>query len=343
MTTNTIAANCVCQECGVSFTRKKTGPAPTYCSATCRAKAGTRRSKEDGRYEAALQRRRAATVERQQKADPRPCDQCGEEFQPRQQRSRFCSAKCNRNAHRDRDEPCVEPGCQRPQRARGLCALDWKRKYGKRRKAIKPCAVCGAEVEKDANTKRRSVCSYICRAYLEHGIWPRCDIPKRHAARGYVPPERRPRPEPTQRPCLWCGTDFTTSRSRTLYCTETCSAKAKRMRRRGREAEAGGTYTWTEVIALFLKFDRCCAYCRQEIEGQPEPDHVVALSRGGSNSITNILPSCSLCNSDKRDLLLHEWALDRERRHLPPRITEWRRGDPLYIHLAIVQEHERAA
>lgn len=273
------------------------------------------------------------------------CARCKTEFRPKRKDSRFCSPRCNKAAHRDGPGECSEPGCTRPVRARDLCAMDWKRKYGKRAKALVPCAVCGAEVEKDANSKRRSVCSYICRAYLEHGVWPRCDIPKRHAARGYVPRGQRPRQHPhravlADRACLWCGTNYTPRRADMVFCDRACKAKAKVVRRRGREHQADGTYTWTEVIHLFLTFDRCCAYCQQEVDGQPEPDHVVPLSRGGSNSITNILPCCSLCNSDKRDLLLHEWALDRERRHLTPRITEWRRGDPLYMHLAIVQGHE---
>ena len=67
---------------------------------------------------------------------------------------------------------------------------------------------------------------------------------------------------------------------------------------------------------------RRCAYCDQRVEGQPDPDHVVPLSRGGSNSITNILPSCRACNSDKRDLLLAEWRMDRQRRCLPARRTD---------------------
>lgn len=303
-----------CRTCGTEIEKGSRGKAPTYCSIKCK------------------RRDQRSTLER-----TLTCATCEQPFTTRRADAKYCTPACrNPNAKR-----CSEDGCERPVLAKGLCSRDWKRRYGKRPKTMMPCTVCSTEAEKDADTQRRSVCSSPCRAYLEYGIWPRCDIPKRHAARGYVPLQQRPRPAPTQRPCLWCGTAFTTSRTRALYCTETCSAKAKRMRRRGREFEAGGTYTWSEVIALFLLFDRCCAYCRQEIAGQPEPDHVVALSRGGSNSITNILPSCSLCNSDKRDLLLHEWALDRERRHLPPRITEWRRGDPLYTHLSLIQEHER--
>jgi 5-methylcytosine-specific restriction endonuclease McrA len=37
----------------------------------------------------------------------------------------------------------------------------------------------------------------------------------------------------------------------------------------------------------------------------------VPLTRGGSHSITNIVPACKTCNSSKRDRLLHEWPSSR--------------------------------
>jgi 5-methylcytosine-specific restriction endonuclease McrA len=87
-------------------------------------------------------------------------------------------------------------------------------------------------------------------------------------------------------------------------------------------------------MALFLAFDRCCAYCWQPIEGQPDPDHVIPLSRGGHNTISNVLPVCRPCNTDKRNLTPAEWAADRRQRGKPPRVTEWH-SDPRYFHLAL--------
>lgn len=94
---------------------------------------------------------------------------------------------------------------------------------------------------------------------------------------------------------------------------------------------------------LYLLFDRCCAYCRTVIDGQPEPDHVVALSRGGSNSITNILPSCHGCNSAKRDRTLDEWAAERRRNGKLPVVTTWSAYDVRYRHLTSVIGSRTAA
>jgi 5-methylcytosine-specific restriction endonuclease McrA len=112
--------------------------------------------------------------------------------------------------------------------------------------------------------------------------------------------------------------------------------KAIRVRRRGRQYGSPSSFTLVEVMRVFALFGRRCAYCEQPITGRlPDPDHVVPLSRGGSNSITNILPSCHLCNSDKRDLLLAEWNDDRARRGLPPRIVDWPATDVRVAHLTV--------
>lgn len=80
------------------------------------------------------------------------------------------------------------------------------------------------------------------------------------------------------------------------------------------------------------KFDYCCAYCGTKPD-RLDVEHVVPLSKGGPDAVCNLLPTCLACNSDKRDLTLREWAEDRARRGLQPRITTWTAGDPRYTHL----------
>ena len=53
--------------------------------------------------------------------------------------------------------------------------------------------------------------------------------------------------------------------------------------------------------------------------GQPDPDHVTPISRGGRNDMSNIVACCRLCNADKSDLTLTEWADERARLGKAPR------------------------
>lgn len=68
-------------------------------------------------------------------------------------------------------------------------------------------------------------------------------------------------------------------------------------RRRARLLNANGTYTTREWLELVARYRGRCAYC-----GSRRPlhaDHRAPLSRGGGNSISNILPACQPCNQRK--------------------------------------------
>lgn len=119
--------------------------------------------------------------------------------------------------------------------------------------------------------------------------------------------------------CAWCGVaylfDLHVGGVPALHCSGRCARKRRESRRRAREHGAPGSFTWAEVVRIYLALGGC-AYCGQRTEAL-EPDHVLPLSKGGSNSITNVVPACRACNCDKRDLLLPEWYADRDRRGLP--------------------------
>jgi 5-methylcytosine-specific restriction endonuclease McrA len=76
-------------------------------------------------------------------------------------------------------------------------------------------------------------------------------------------------------------------------------------RRRARRAQAPGSFTAAEFIALCIQFRHRCAICGKK--RKLTVDHIIPLSRPGtSNSIGNIQPVCRSCNSAKRDRLPHE-------------------------------------
>lgn len=66
---------------------------------------------------------------------------------------------------------------------------------------------------------------------------------------------------------------------------------------------------------MLERFRHSCAYCEVRLApwGRANPnslqwDHVLPLSRGGRDSIGNLIPACRDCNSNKSARLLVEWA-----------------------------------
>jgi 5-methylcytosine-specific restriction endonuclease McrA len=75
--------------------------------------------------------------------------------------------------------------------------------------------------------------------------------------------------------------------------------------RRARIRGASGTHTQTEWLEVVWRQQFCCAYC-----GTYKPltrDHIVPLSKGGSDNIENIQGLCLSCNSSKGTKLPEEW------------------------------------
>lgn len=72
---------------------------------------------------------------------------------------------------------------------------------------------------------------------------------------------------------------------------------ASRHRQRARESGVVGSWTAVEWNALCEKFDFLCLRCHQKLP--LTPDHVIPISHGGPNVISNIQPLCQRCNSIK--------------------------------------------
>lgn len=74
---------------------------------------------------------------------------------------------------------------------------------------------------------------------------------------------------------------------------------------------APGSFTPQDWENLKKKFDNKCAIC-----GEEKPltiDHIIPISRGGTNWIENIQPLCGSCNYSKRDMLMDEYLIFRQK------------------------------
>lgn len=68
---------------------------------------------------------------------------------------------------------------------------------------------------------------------------------------------------------------------------------------RARKSNAEGSFTAKEWINLCNLYGNKCLACGKET--RLVADHIIPLSKGGSNWISNIQPLCLGCNSSKRD------------------------------------------
>lgn len=84
--------------------------------------------------------------------------------------------------------------------------------------------------------------------------------------------------------------------------------RAGKQRRRARELNAPGHFSAADVRAQHKRQKGECYYCGADTRGSYHIDHVVPLSRGGTNFPDNIVISCPTCNQSKGNKLLHEWV-----------------------------------
>lgn len=74
--------------------------------------------------------------------------------------------------------------------------------------------------------------------------------------------------------------------------------------------KAQGNYTPEDIQSIFAQQEGKCAYCKKQLTAY-HIDHVVPLSRGGTNWPDNLALACATCNCSKGAKLLSEWLPNR--------------------------------
>lgn len=80
---------------------------------------------------------------------------------------------------------------------------------------------------------------------------------------------------------------------------------ANNQRRRAAKKGNGGSYTaeeWNDLKAMFG--NRCLRCGESESRVQITVDHVIPVTKGGSNAIENLQPLCYSCNASKQDRII---------------------------------------
>ncbi len=75
--------------------------------------------------------------------------------------------------------------------------------------------------------------------------------------------------------------------------------------RRKRLKNSEGKHTFEEWLEVKRKHNYSCAIClKSELEIKLVQDHIIPISKGGNNYISNIQPLCGHCNSVKHNRVI---------------------------------------
>lgn len=79
----------------------------------------------------------------------------------------------------------------------------------------------------------------------------------------------------------------------------TQSSRLNTRNRRAAKLKAGGVHTPEDISRIMEDQRGRCAYCRRSIRKSHHVDHIIPLSKGGSNWPKNLQLTCKACNLKK--------------------------------------------
>lgn len=262
------------------------------------------------------------------------CGRCG-----RMRRSHygFC-AECLKVVRRQQEKCAICNG--EPVYVKHVCRSCYDKQWRANRPEI-ICASCGRIcLDSSHRAQGRPLC-VACFVALRVGICVGCGVESRIAKRlfdGSIWCWKCYRRHRSKKRCDICGMDGLLAISNPPIChqcyareynrrPEVCARKASDLAQR-RLMNADGNFTAEEWLATMRSWDWRCAYCSERLTRKNRStDHIVPLTRGGSNNADNIVPCCRSCNSRKNNRLLSEWLASEDCGRTLIRIADHRRTD----------------
>lgn len=91
------------------------------------------------------------------------------------------------------------------------------------------------------------------------------------------------------------------------------SAERRRATDRERKRRYHAGRNWHQLRRFVFERDfHRCVYCGGDGNGKSlHCDHVLAISKGGGNTVDNLVSACQRCNSSKRDRPVSAWRASR--------------------------------
>ena len=204
---------------------------------------------------------------------------------------------------------CEHPGCNKPHRARGLCASHYNQVHAPNRhkKKLVKCAACGAEIMRASGGGRvvGNACSNKCRAKIaamrrgERGKL-RTELPADHWARWYGKASTWPRYGISD--CGWCGEAFVRRSARGLFCSLLCVQRDARGVRRAQSELSSLVRDCVRCGAAYQHPRAHRAHCSDLCRELDRKDRGAELFRGWISKAERVAIyerdayTCMLCN-----------------------------------------------
>jgi hypothetical protein len=301
----------VCGHCGAEFAAGGRGMRRKYCSKACGIGAFWAGPGGERRREKLRAAYRAANP-----LGPTTCGECGAVFAPTYKR-KYCSTRCRDRLHSRRKEqaraakvPCSS--CGGPRRTDnstgqcGPCTHPYK---------PTPCVGCGALLSRKGKgqiVKRCPACASLHREAEASRF-----AANRVAREAALAADRQLRREEwsAPKPCAWCLKPFVATTGTQKYCCNAHNDIAKSVRRKRRLRGAPRNLPLPSLWEIYERDRGLCRLCALPVDqslrwpnqGTASIDHIVPVSRGGSESGENYQLAHLRCNQARQAKPIEEW------------------------------------